>query len=257
MYNKVVQNQITEVPLLSNKEYLSSLSERERYQRFYSELYTLKSYIEANRPKEKTIIKDFLMNNKIYNSKYYTDDKIENFLSFIKAKTIEIDSRKLFKDVLKDALNYGCYNLNTKTFYKNNTNNNNSSNSNNTYSNKQLLLKTYLNKFYTHKQPKKNVYSVVDTRQKMDLVNNMELQKNLYDKKSQVKHQIDLNKRPTLVIDLLKDEERELSLLKPLCMILGVWEGIEWLANCVGYIFDEKWQFINLIIGLLNLYFQI
>ena len=57
-------------------------------------------------------------------------------------------------------------------------------------------------------------------------------------------------------IDLLKDEERELSLLKPLCMILGVWEGIEWLANCVGYIFDGKWQFINMIIGLLNLYFD-
>ena len=57
-------------------------------------------------------------------------------------------------------------------------------------------------------------------------------------------------------IDLLKDEERELSLLKPLCMILGVWEGIEWLANCVGYIFDEKWQFVNLMIGLLNLYFH-
>ena len=57
-------------------------------------------------------------------------------------------------------------------------------------------------------------------------------------------------------IDLLKDEERELSLLKPLCMILGVWEGIEWLANCVGYIFDGKWQFVNLIIGLLNLYFH-
>lgn len=57
-------------------------------------------------------------------------------------------------------------------------------------------------------------------------------------------------------IDLLKDEERELSLLKPLCMILGIWEGIEWLANCVGYSFDGKWQFINLIIGLLNLYFH-
>lgn len=57
-------------------------------------------------------------------------------------------------------------------------------------------------------------------------------------------------------IDLLKDEERELSLLKPLCMILGVWEGIEWLANCVGYSFDGKWQFITLIIGLVNLYFH-
>ena len=57
-------------------------------------------------------------------------------------------------------------------------------------------------------------------------------------------------------IDLLKDIERELSLLKPLGIILGVWQVIEWLANCVGYSFDGKLQFINLIIGLLNLYFH-
>lgn len=57
-------------------------------------------------------------------------------------------------------------------------------------------------------------------------------------------------------IDLLKDVERELSLLKPLCTILGIWEVIEWLANCVGYSFGGQWQFINLIIGLLNLYFH-
>ena len=57
-------------------------------------------------------------------------------------------------------------------------------------------------------------------------------------------------------IDLLQDEERELSLLKTLGVILGIWEGIQWLANCVGYSFDGKWQFINLIIGLLNLYFH-
>ena len=57
-------------------------------------------------------------------------------------------------------------------------------------------------------------------------------------------------------IDLLQEEERELSLLKTLGVILGIWEGIQWLANCVGYSFDGKWQFINLIIGLLNLYFH-
>ncbi|MBQ4571648.1 MAG: hypothetical protein IJA80_00045 [Clostridia bacterium] len=57
-------------------------------------------------------------------------------------------------------------------------------------------------------------------------------------------------------IDLLKDEERELSLLKTLGVILGVWEGIQWLANCVGYSFGGKWQFINLITGLVNLYFH-
>ena len=57
-------------------------------------------------------------------------------------------------------------------------------------------------------------------------------------------------------IDLLQDEERELSLLKTLGVILGIWEGIQWLANCVGYSFDGKWQFVNLIIGLVNLYFH-
>lgn len=57
-------------------------------------------------------------------------------------------------------------------------------------------------------------------------------------------------------IDFLKDEERELSLLKPLGIILGIWEGIEWLANCIGYDFGGKWQFITLIIGILNLYFH-
>lgn len=57
-------------------------------------------------------------------------------------------------------------------------------------------------------------------------------------------------------IDLLQEEERELSLLKTLGVILGIWEGIQWLANCVGYSFDGKWQFLNLIIGLVNLYFH-
>lgn len=57
-------------------------------------------------------------------------------------------------------------------------------------------------------------------------------------------------------IDLLKDEERELSLLKTLGIILAVWNVIEWLANCIGYAFGGKWQFITLITGLLNLYFH-
>lgn len=57
-------------------------------------------------------------------------------------------------------------------------------------------------------------------------------------------------------IDLLKDEERELSLLKPLIMILGIWEAVKWAVNCVGYNFDDKWAFIILTTGLLNLYFH-
>ena len=57
-------------------------------------------------------------------------------------------------------------------------------------------------------------------------------------------------------INLLKEEERELSLLKTLVSILTVWNLFEWVAKCVGYSFNSKWQFITLISGLLNMYFH-
>jgi hypothetical protein len=46
----------------------------------------------------------------------------------------------------------------------------------------------------------------VEKRKKVDLERNMELQRMLYDKKCQMKHQIDLHKRPRLVIELLEGE---------------------------------------------------
>lgn len=57
-------------------------------------------------------------------------------------------------------------------------------------------------------------------------------------------------------IDLLEEEERELSLLKTLGLILVAWNVIEWLAKCVGYSFNDKWQFITLIVALINMYFH-
>ena len=57
-------------------------------------------------------------------------------------------------------------------------------------------------------------------------------------------------------IDLLEEEERELSLLKTLGLILVVWDVVEWLAKCVDYSFGNKWQFVTLIAGLLNMYFH-
>lgn len=57
-------------------------------------------------------------------------------------------------------------------------------------------------------------------------------------------------------IDLLEEEERELSLLKTLGLFLVAWNVIEWLAKCVGYSFGNKWQFVTLIAGLLNMYFH-
>ena len=57
-------------------------------------------------------------------------------------------------------------------------------------------------------------------------------------------------------INLLKEEERELSLLRTLGVIMALWTGAEWLASFVGLSLEGMWQFIDIIIGLANLYFH-
>lgn len=57
-------------------------------------------------------------------------------------------------------------------------------------------------------------------------------------------------------IKMLKEEERELKLLETLGVILAVWHAVEWVADCFAYSFGNEWQFINIIIGLINLYFH-
>lgn len=57
-------------------------------------------------------------------------------------------------------------------------------------------------------------------------------------------------------IDHLKDEERDLALLRPLGILLALWHGAEWLASWVGVNLDGGSQFIDLIVCLANLYFH-
>lgn len=57
-------------------------------------------------------------------------------------------------------------------------------------------------------------------------------------------------------INYLKDEERELSLLHTLGVILALWHGAEWIMSWVGLSVDGAWQFIDIIISLANLYFH-
>ena len=57
-------------------------------------------------------------------------------------------------------------------------------------------------------------------------------------------------------IKLLKDEERELSLLHTLGVIMALWTGAEWLVSFVGLKLEGMWQFIDIIISLVNLYFH-
>lgn len=57
-------------------------------------------------------------------------------------------------------------------------------------------------------------------------------------------------------INLLKEEERELSLLHTLGVIMALWTSVEWLASFVGLNLEGMWQFIDIIISLVNLYFH-
>ena len=56
-------------------------------------------------------------------------------------------------------------------------------------------------------------------------------------------------------ISYLKDEERELTLLRTLGVILAVWHGAQWIASWVSSSLDGVWQFADIIIGIVNLYF--
>lgn len=57
-------------------------------------------------------------------------------------------------------------------------------------------------------------------------------------------------------IDHLKDEERDLALLRPLGILLALWHGAQWLASWVGVSLDGGSQFIDMIVCLANLYFH-
>lgn len=57
-------------------------------------------------------------------------------------------------------------------------------------------------------------------------------------------------------INCLKDEERELSLLHTMGVILALWHGAEWIVSWLGIDLDGAWQFIDILISLVNLYFN-
>ena len=57
-------------------------------------------------------------------------------------------------------------------------------------------------------------------------------------------------------IGLLQEEERELSLLKPLIGILLVWNAADWVLSWMGSEIIETWFLLDLLTGLINLYFQ-
>ena len=57
-------------------------------------------------------------------------------------------------------------------------------------------------------------------------------------------------------ISLLQEEQRELSLLRTMGILLVIWHGAEWVLSWVGSNLGGAWQFVDILVSLVNLYFH-
>lgn len=59
-----------------------------------------------------------------------------------------------------------------------------------------------------------------------------------------------------LAIGALSEERRDLKLLKPLCVLLAAWDGVDWLLSWGGGDIDGQILFLDLLVAVAGLYFQ-
>lgn len=57
-------------------------------------------------------------------------------------------------------------------------------------------------------------------------------------------------------IGLMAEEERELSLLRPLAILLATWHGLDWFLSFLNIELDSAIQFLDLLRDLANVYFH-
>lgn len=57
-------------------------------------------------------------------------------------------------------------------------------------------------------------------------------------------------------IETLKEERRDLELLRPLAILLALWAGADWLASWVGKDVDSLFPPLNLVTAVAQIYFQ-
>ncbi len=57
-------------------------------------------------------------------------------------------------------------------------------------------------------------------------------------------------------IGKLSGERRELGLLRPLCIILAIWNGADWLASFAGMSLDGLFTPLDILVSVAGLYFH-
>ena len=92
------------LPYLSVLEDDYLISEKLRFQNMMQKMTKLKACIEGNSKKEYEIIKEFLLNNKLFEVENFQPYKLKNFVHFIKGD-FYLDPTKNFKENILDILN--------------------------------------------------------------------------------------------------------------------------------------------------------
>lgn len=57
-------------------------------------------------------------------------------------------------------------------------------------------------------------------------------------------------------IGCLEEEERDLTLLRPLCVLLGAWAGADWVFTLLGGTLDGRFRPMDLLISVAAIYFH-
>lgn len=96
---------ILPAPLTYNLEY-KTISEKARNEKNIKILNKLRYYINCNLVLSKKMIKEFFINNNIYDKEYYTNEKLDNFKNFLLDEKNVIDCRKNMIDIIKEGVEY-------------------------------------------------------------------------------------------------------------------------------------------------------
>ena len=179
------------VPTLHDLQ-CSNVSEKKRYEVLIKKLYKLRQIIE-NAPKDKElfIIKEFLMNNGIYEPEYYEIDKLNNFSTFIHGE-LKLNLSLSAKEIIINALLFG---NNYETI--------------NSKSTQYCTVKTNKTRKDIDKGGK-GVKSRNDNKVILDIQNDLELQSMMNNRTSpKFVREFDIINNPKEIVDYLKHEFEE------------------------------------------------
>ena len=90
---------------LSYNNNYETFSEKNRQEKLIDKFIKLKTIIKKFPNEKNIIIKEFLMKNNIIDKKYYSIDKINNFLYFLN-HPFNFDPKKNLMDIINEAVNY-------------------------------------------------------------------------------------------------------------------------------------------------------